>query len=82
MDSQRCDKMILAVVQGDDYQDAIYELNQQGFYATVLHSSGGFLKKQSVTIMVGLNHEELEEALGVLKRHGERTVKRYQPVIT
>lgn len=81
MDSQKCDKMILAVVQGEDYQDVISELNEQGFYATVLHSSGGFLKKQSVTIMVGLNHERLEEALDILKTHGERTVTRYQMIV-
>jgi len=82
MDNQKCDKMILAIIQGDDYQDAVSELNEKGFYATILHSSGGFLKKQSVTIMVGLNHDDLEEALGILKRHGERTVVQYQPVIS
>lgn len=82
MDNQKCDKMILAVIQADDYQDVVSELNEKGFYATILHSSGGFLKKQSVTIMVGLNHEDLEEALGILKEHGERTVMQYKPVIS
>ena len=82
MNNQKCDKMILAVIQGDDYHDAVSELNEKGFYATILHSSGGFLKKQSVTIMVGLNHEDLEKALDILKRHGERTVVQYQPLIS
>ena len=79
MKNENCDKLIIAVLQGDDYLDAITELNEHGFYATVLHSSGGFLKRKSVTIMIGLNHSHLEEALQLLKRHGERTEMRYQP---
>ncbi|MDY4491121.1 MAG: hypothetical protein SPE19_11435 [Candidatus Faecousia sp.] len=41
--------MIFAVLQGDDYRVAIENLNAKGFYATVLHSTGGFLNKKSVT---------------------------------
>ncbi len=74
-----CDKMLLAVLQGEDYQEAIAELNRHGFYATVLNSSGGFLKKKSVTVMIGLNHAYLEEAIGLLKRYGERMETHYQP---
>lgn len=32
--------------------------------------------------MVGLNHKDLEKALDILKRHGERTVVQYQPLIS
>ena len=42
-------KLILAILQGDDYADTVYELNQNGFFATILSSTGGFLKKKSVT---------------------------------
>lgn len=80
--NSKCDKMIIAVVQGDDYQDVIAELNEHGFYATVLHSKGGFLRKPSVTVMIGLNHEDLEEALQLLKAHGERTVVCYKPMMS
>lgn len=81
MKHTNCDKLILAVLQGDEYRDTVTELNRHGFYATVLNSTGGFLKKQSVTIMVGLNHEHLEEALEILKRHGKRTETVLQPVM-
>ena len=76
MDMKACDKMILAIIQDDSYQDVISELNESGFYATILHSSGGFLKKQSVTIMIGLNHEDLEKALKILKSHGKNSLPR------
>ena len=79
MKHTNCDKMILAILQGDEYRNAVAELNEHGFYATVLNSSGGFLKKQSVTILVGLNHEHLEEALGILKHYGQRREMHYEP---
>ena len=43
-------KMLLAVIQGDDYPDTVDDLNRSGFFATVLSSTGGFLKKRSVKI--------------------------------
>ena len=67
---QQYDKMILAILQGDDYHDAVHSLNEHGFYATVLNSSGGFLKKRSVTLMIGLESARLDEALAILKKHG------------
>ena len=30
--------------QGEDYEDTVYELNQNGFFVTMLSSTGGFLK--------------------------------------
>lgn len=77
----KCNKMIIAIIQGDDYQEIVAELNQHGFYATILHSKGGFLRKQSVTVMIGLNHENLDEALRLLKAYGERTEIQYKPLL-
>ena len=30
MSQQNCDKLIIAIVQGEDYYDAIAKLNQEG----------------------------------------------------
>lgn len=80
MKNNHCDKLILAVLQGDEFRSAIAQLNEHGFYATVIHSAGGFLRKQSVTIMIGLNHEHLDEAITVLKAYGRRVETEYQPM--
>lgn len=72
-------KLIIAVLQGDDYENVIRGLTESGFYVTVLNSVGGFLKRRSVTIMVGLPEARLEEALGILKkRAGVRVETVYQ----
>lgn len=77
MSDTKCDKLILAILQGDDYYHAIEELNEQGFYVTVLNSSGGFLKRKSVTVMIGVSSQRLEDVLQILKRYGERTETHY-----
>lgn len=64
-----CEKMILAVLSGDDVESLVYDLNEHGLYATMLSSTGGFLKKRSVTLMIGLEEKRLEEALEILKKH-------------
>lgn len=78
MKNTNCDKMIIAIIQNDDYRRIVEDLNEHGFYVTVLNSSGGFLKKPNATIMMGLNHEHLDEALEILKRYGQRTEMEYQ----
>jgi len=61
-------KLILAVLQGDDYADTVDELNHCGFFATVLSSTGGFLKKKSMTVMIGVEEEKVPQVLDILKR--------------
>ena len=40
------EKLMIAVLQGEDYSEAIEELNGKGFYVTILNSKGGFLRKK------------------------------------
>ena len=61
-------KLILAVLQGDDYADTVDELNRSGFFATVLSSTGGFLKKRSVTLMIGVEERQVQAVLDILKQ--------------
>lgn len=65
-------KMLLAVVQGDDYPDTVDELTRSGFFATVLSSTGGFLKKRSVTLMIGVEEHRVQAALDVLRHSAGR----------
>ena len=56
-------KLVLAVLQGSDSDNTIRNLNERGFMVTVLSSTGGFLKKKSTTVMIGVEEDRLEEAL-------------------
>ncbi len=79
MEQQDFDKLILTVLQGDDYDEVVDTLNQNGFFVTTLYSTGGFLKKRSVTAMIGVESSRLEEVLQILKtRAGSRMETVYQ----
>ena len=60
-------KLILAVIQGDDYADTVDDLNRSGFFATVLSSTGGFLKKRSITLMIGVEEHRVQAVLDILR---------------
>ena len=68
-------KLILAVLQGDDYETCVRALNKAGFIATLLSSTGGFLKKRSTTVMVGVEDEKLQEVLDIFRNNTKKRVE-------
>ena len=84
MDKDTKKKLVFAILQGDDYEQVVRELTKNGFYVTLLNSVGGFLKKRSVTIMIGVEEVRLEELLDTLRDEaGERIETVYQtPAVT
>lgn len=72
MDMQN-NKLVLAVLQEDDYESTVAALNEHGYFVTKLSSSGGFLKKKNITILVGVDAPRYVELLDLLKgRAGKR----------
>ena len=66
-------KMVFAVLQEDDYERTVSALNQHGFFVTKLSSSGGFLKKRNITILIGVDSARYVELIDLLKgRAGKR----------
>lgn len=65
-----CEKMIIAVLSGDDEAEVVRDLTENGYYVTVLNSTGGFLKRKSVTLMIGVTKDLLPAAIELLKQHG------------
>lgn len=60
-------KLILAIVQRDDANTVTEHLIQQGFSSTRLATTGGFLRRGNTTILVGVEEEQVEEAIEVIK---------------
>ncbi|MGE4354727.1 MAG: cyclic-di-AMP receptor [Oscillospiraceae bacterium] len=72
-------KLILAIIQEDDYEAVVTALNQDHFFVTRLTSSGGFLRRKNITIMVGVNNGEQDKVIAILK---ENASKRKQTIRT
>ena len=62
-------KLILAIIQEADYDMVVSALTEHSFYVTQLSSTGGFLKKRNVTIMIGVENERLALVLDILKEN-------------
>lgn len=79
MDAQNTmDRLLLAVIRKDDYDETVYQLNSHGFFVTKLSSSGGFLKKENVTLMLGVEEARMDEAVEILKTFaGRRRTQTY-----
>lgn len=78
VDTSRDNKLILAILQEEDYDQTVEMLNEKNFFVTKLSSSGGFLKKKNVTIMIGVEEERLPEVTVILEKYaGKRKITTY-----
>ena len=46
------DRLLFAILRKEDYDETVSQLTSHGFFVTRLSSSGGFLKKENVTLML------------------------------
>ena len=54
-------KLVIAIVQDEDSENLIKNLNENNFKVTKISSTGGFLKAGNVTILSGIEDEELDK---------------------
>jgi uncharacterized protein YaaQ len=60
-------KLILAVVRDNDTESILNKLLPQGFRVTRLASTGGFLRRGSTTLMIGVEDGREKEVIELLK---------------
>lgn len=60
-------KLIMAVVNRENSRQVTNELMRGGFSVTKLASTGGFMSRGSVTLLVGVRVERLNDALEIIK---------------
>ncbi len=61
-------KLVLAIVQAKDSGRLIDALTEAGFQATILASTGGFLRSGNATILVGVEDAEVDRLLAIVRR--------------
>lgn len=72
-------KLIVAIVNNDDYQNVQVELSANGFGATKLSTSGGFLRAGNVTLLVGVEDERVDEAIAVISEFSSKRTQMVSP---
>ena len=74
--------LMIAVISSVDSDATIAALNENGFYVTVLGTTGGFLKKKNTTLMIGMDREKCDIVKNILKEHaGVREIPDYTACI-
>ena len=62
-------KLILAIVNNDDAHALSQNLVEEGFFATKLATTGGFLRVGNTTIIVGIEDELVQRALDIIAKN-------------
>ncbi len=72
-------KLVFAIVSSDDGNVVMRELNNEGFSVTKMASTGGFLRKGNITLLVGTEEEKVDDVIKVISKF---SAKRKQIVFT
>ena len=60
-------KMIIAIVQDNDTEPVSKALTTMKFRVTQIASTGGFLRRGSSTLLIGLDDDQVEQALQIIR---------------
>jgi uncharacterized protein YaaQ len=60
-------KLVVAIVHNDDARGVVDALLQHEYRATRLNSSGGFLRKSNVTVMIGVDEAAVDDVIGLVR---------------
>jgi uncharacterized protein YaaQ len=60
-------KLIITIISDNDNDPVSQALISKAFRVTHIASTGGFLRKGSSTLMIGVNDERVDEAIEVIR---------------
>jgi uncharacterized protein YaaQ len=75
-------KLIMAIISSDDSRDALDRLTKAGFRATVISTTGGFLREGNTTIFLGTEDQQVSQAVEVLRQTCRRRTQWVSPLPT
>jgi len=71
--SQQSDQKLLIVIASDSDADSlIQKLVQRGYPATKVSSTGGFLRRGNATIFSGVDAEDVDNVIAIIRRSVRR----------
>ncbi len=72
-------KLLIAIVNNDDCPTVLSEITREGYSATKLSTSGGFLRAGNSTLLIGVEDEKVDSLIELI---GKFSKKRKQIVQT
>ena len=68
-------KMIMAIVGKDDEMETSAQLVAKGYFVTKIATSGGFLKRKHVTLMIGTEDEKVDQAISIRRAFEKKGIE-------
>jgi len=65
-------KLLISIVNNDDASAVNSALNKSGYSATKIASTGGFLLNGNTTFLVGVDDEEVDKVIEVIKHFSKQ----------
>ncbi|NTU76116.1 MAG: hypothetical protein HGA86_08355 [Anaerolineaceae bacterium] len=62
-------KLIIAILHDQDQDQVSHALTSAGLRVTAVASSGGFLRKGQTTLLIGVEDEQLETGLSIIREN-------------
>ena len=60
-------KLIIAIVNKEDASELLHRLSKGGYMSTRLATTGGFLRKGNVTLLIGTEEERVDPCLEIIR---------------
>lgn len=60
-------KLVVAIVQAKDVENLLEELGRRAIGVTQINSAGGFLRESNVTLLLGVEDEQVPEIYRVIR---------------
>lgn len=68
-------KLVVVILQDSDSEPVSQGLIQQGFRVTRIASTGGFLRRGMSTLMIGVEEEQVDTAIEVIRQNTAPSVE-------
>ena len=62
-------KLVWAIVQNEDAGNALKALTGKGYRTTRINTVGGLLRRGNVTLMTGVEPEQVDDVVAILREH-------------
>lgn len=67
-------KLIIAIIQQDKGKEIRKALLEKDIRMTRISSTGGYFKNKSHTVLIGVEDEEVENVIDILRTHSETRI--------
>ncbi|MBR5246515.1 MAG: cyclic-di-AMP receptor [Clostridia bacterium] len=68
-------KLIVAIINNDDANAVMSNLTKEGYTATKLNTSGGFLRSGNITLLIGVEDKKVDEVVNIIGEYSSQRKK-------